>query len=242
MPSAGILIIGNEILSGKVTDLNSSYLCRELRELGVDVGRISVVPDEVDVIAHEVRTLSDQFDYVFTTGGVGPTHDDVTMEAVAEAFGVSVVVSPELKSLFEQYMKGAEFNDSHLKMCTLPDGSNLIDSSDFLFPLVSKENVFIFPGIPKLLEKKFESLREKVKGIPVLLRRVYLNRYESDIAHYLNALLEEFPDLELGSYPRTGDEEHHVLVTLESRDADYLDRAHASLLSRLPESFVLKSD
>lgn len=244
MPSAGILIIGNEILSGKVADLNSTFLCRELRALGVDVGHISVIPDRVDVIASEVRRLSQKFDYVFTTGGVGPTHDDVTMEGVALAFGVGLEEHPAFQAYFEKLLAqtGGSYNESYRKMSLLPANSELIDTDDFLFPLVSKANVFIFPGIPKLLYKKFEAVRERVRGVPILLRRVYLTQYESEIAHYLNELLEAFPELELGSYPRTENEVHKVLVTLESRDANYLQRAFETLLARLPAEFVLRSE
>lgn len=244
MPSAGILIIGNEILSGKVADLNSTFLCRELRALGVDVGQINVIPDRVDTIANAVRELSQKFDYVFTTGGVGPTHDDVTMEGVALAFGVALEEHPAFQAYFEKLLAqtGGEYNESYRKMSMLPARSVLIDTNDLLFPLVSKENVFIFPGIPKLLYKKFEAVRERVRGVPILLRRVYLTQYESEIAHYLNELLEKFPELELGSYPRTENEAHKVLVTLESRDADYLTRALDSLLARLPSDFVLRTE
>lgn len=242
MPSAGILIIGNEILSGKVADLNSTFLCRELRALGVDVGHISVIPDRVDLIANEVRMLSQRFDYIFTTGGVGPTHDDVTMEGVALAFDVALEEHPAFQAYFKKLLAqtGEAYNESYRKMSMVPAGSELIDTEDLLFPLVSKANVFIFPGIPKLLYKKFDAVRERIRGVPILLRRVYLTRYESEIAHHLNELLEKFPELELGSYPRTENEAHKVLVTLESRDADYLQRALKALLAELPADFVLR--
>jgi molybdenum cofactor synthesis domain-containing protein len=230
VPTAGILIIGNEILSGKVVDTNSSYLCRELRGLGVDVERILTIPDDIDTIASEVKTMSSAYDFLFTSGGVGPTHDDVTIEGVAAAFGVAVELSAT----------GREPNESQLKMAQVPTGATLLDAGDFWVPLVVMENVYIFPGIPELLRRKFESVRERFRGVPFALSRVFVKRHESDIAESLNALLHEFPELLLGSYPRMRKESYHVMLTLESRDAAYLQRALDSLLERLPADAIHK--
>src|SRR5438552_4596824 len=124
--TAGIILIGNEILSGKIADVNAAYLCRELRQLGVDVRRISVVPDEVELIAAEVAAQSRAFDVVFTSGGVGPTHDDVTIEGVARALGVPVVRDPRLVRLLEQLAKGRLMTEARLKMAEIPDGAELM--------------------------------------------------------------------------------------------------------------------
>lgn len=239
MPTAGILVIGNEILSGKVTDTNSPYLCRELRGLGVDVGRIHVIPDEIDVIARDVRGMADAFDFVFTSGGVGPTHDDLTMDGVAKAFGVPLQLD---ESIVERIARaqGRRPNESLLKMARIPTGAALLDAGDLWFPVIVVENVHIFPGIPELLRRKFDSVRERFRGVPFVLRRVFVTRSESDIAASLNALLGEFPALQLGSYPRVGAGDYHVQLTLESRDADYLTRALDSLLARLPSGAVLR--
>ncbi len=239
MASAGILIIGNEILSGKVTDSNSPYLCRELRTLGVDVGRILTIPDDVRVIAREVRALSDAYDVVFTSGGIGPTHDDLTMDGVALAFGRKVERNHSIAERIAR-AQGKPPNESQLKMAMVPEAALLIDAGDLWFPVVVVENVYVFPGIPELLRKKFESVRERFRGVPVLLKRVFVKRRESDIADELNALLVEFPELMLGSYPRIGDEAFHVLLTLESRDAGYLQRALDALLVRLPDDSIHK--
>jgi len=237
MPTAGIVIIGNEILSGKVTDTNSPYLCRELRTLGVDVERILTIPDVVDVIASEVRAMSGGYDFVFTSGGIGPTHDDLTMDGVAAAFGRKVVTNASIASRIER-AQGHAPNESQLKMAMVPEGARLVDAGDLWFPVVIVENVHVFPGIPELLRKKFESIRERFRGVPVLLKRVFVKRRESDIAQSLHELLAEFPELMLGSYPRIGEETFHVLLTLESRDAGYLQRALDSLLARLPPDAV----
>ncbi len=239
MPTAGILIIGNEILSGKVVDTNSPYLCRELRGLGVDVERVLVIPDEIDIIADEVRAMSTRYDYVLTSGGVGPTHDDLTMDGIAQAFGVKLEHSESISQRIER-AQGKPANASQLKMAQIPEGAKLIDSGDLWFPLVVLDNVHIFPGIPELLRKKFESVRHQLQGVPFLLKKVFVRRRESDIAADLNELLLEFPELILGSYPKVGVEEFRVQLTLESRDAGYLQRALDSLLARLSSEAIHK--
>ena len=237
MPTAGILIIGNEILSGKVTDSNSPYLCRELRDLGVETERILTIPDVVETIATEVRAMSRAYDFVFTSGGVGPTHDDLTMEGIARGFDVPLEVNESIAERISRAM-GKELNESQLKMATVPKGARLLDAGDLWFPVVILENVHIFPGIPELLMKKFDSIRTRFQGVPFLLKKVFVKRRESDIAASLNELLQQFPELMLGSYPKVGEEAFHVLLTLESRDAGYLQRALDGLLERLPEDAI----
>jgi len=134
--------------------------------------------------------------------------------------------------------QGRAPNESQLKMAMVPEDALLIDAGDLWFPVVVVQNVYVFPGIPELLRKKFESVRERFRGVPVLLKRVFVKRRESDIAHELNALLEQYPELMLGSYPKIGEESFHVLLTLESRDAGYLQRALDALLVRLPADSI----
>jgi len=239
MSTAGIVVIGNEILSGKVVDTNSPYLCRELRTLGVDVERIVTIPDVVEVIAEHVKAMSQAYDHVLTSGGIGPTHDDLTIDGVAAAFGRPLMQSEDVAGRIRGAM-GAAPNRSQLKMAQVPVGAALIDSGDRWFPLVVVENVYIFPGIPELLRKKFESVRDRFSGIPFVLKRVYVTLMESSIAEDLNALLGEFPDLLLGSYPRIHEESFRVMLTLESRDAGYVQRALDSLLARLPADAIHK--
>ncbi len=239
MPTAVILVIGNEILSGKVVDANSPYLCRELRALGVDVERVVVVPDVIEVIASEVKAMSQGYDYVFTSGGVGPTHDDVTMDGIAAAFGRPMVVNESISTRLER-AGGAPLNESMLKMAMVPEGSVLVDAGDLWFPVIRIENVHIFPGIPELLQRKFESIRDHFRGVPILLKRVYVKERESEIADRLREILQEFPELMLGSYPRVREREFHVMLTLESRDEDYLQRALDALLARFQGDAIHK--
>ena len=241
MPTAGLLVIGNEILSGKVVDANSPYLAKELRELGVDLERILTIPDEVELIAREVRAMSEAYDFVFTSGGIGTTHADMTMEAIAKAFDCEIEENASMMERMER-AQGKPPNESQRKMAMIPENSVLIDSGDLWFPIVVVENVHIFPGIPELLQKKFASMRERFRGVPFLLRRIYVTSNESDIAESLNDLLVEYPELMLGSYPRIGEEHYRVMLTLESRDEAYLTAAVASLLQRLPSDGVYRLD
>jgi FAD synthetase len=239
MPTAGILVIGNEILSGKVVDVNSPYLCEQLRGLGVDVERIVTIPDEIETIAFEVKAMSERYDYVFTSGGIGPTHDDLTIEGVAAAFDRTVEVDNKLEGMLRSAF-GGDLNESQLKMAKVPSGAALIDSDDKWFPLVVVENVYIFPGIPEGLHRKFESAKGRFSGVPYVLKRVYVKPSESDIVETLNALLEAFPDLILGSYPKLRESSYRVLLTLESRDEDYVQRALDRLLADLTEGAIHK--
>ena len=241
MPTAGFLVIGNEILSGKVVDTNSPFLAKQLREIGVDLERILTIPDDIDIIARGVRTMSDHYDHVMTSGGIGPTHDDVTMEGVAKAFDLPLELDVALCKRIEQ-ATGDHFNESMRKMAVLPRGALVEESEDLWFPLISVRNVFVLPGIPNLFERKFESVKNQLVGVPIALRRVYVKSYESEIAGHLNELLGDFSELMLGSYPRMGDADFRVLLTLESRDVQYLQRALESLLSRLPADTIHRVD
>ncbi len=239
--TAGIVVIGNEILSGKVSDTNSSFLTRELRAMGVDVRRISVIPDDLDDIARTVRRFRETFDLVFTSGGVGPTHDDVTIEGVARAFERRVVREPELERMLRDFYK-ERVNDARLKMSEVPQGAELIYGGTLAFPTMKLDNVYILPGIPEILQSKFLAIRERFTVDPFHLRVVYTREGEGAIAQHLNETLRVFPELLLGSYPKIGDPEYMVKVTLESKDLDYVERALAHLLSALPEGCVVKTE
>lgn len=235
--TVGIILVGNEILSGKIVDANAAYLCRELRDLGVDVRRISVIPDEVTIIAEEVRVFSRAFDIVFTSGGVGPTHDDVTIEGVARAMDVPVVRHPTLVGLLERYYAGAP-TEAALRMAEVPEGAELVAGS-LRFPTVLMRNVYVLPGVPEIFRQKFDALRERFRDRPFHLKCVFVRIGEGTLAAHLNNLLVDFPDLMLGSYPEISNPEYRVKVTLESRDDAYLGRALERLLARLPADAIV---
>ena len=237
--TAGIILIGNEILSGKIQDANAVYLCRELRALGVDVRRISVIPDEVQLIAEEVAGFSREFDVVFTSGGVGPTHDDVTIEGVARAMTVAVVRHPSLVALLERYYRG-KVTEAALRMAEIPEGAELVGGETVRFPTVLIRNVYVLPGVPEIFRAKFEALRERFRDAPIHLRNVFVTIGEGTLADYLNRLLTDFPLLQLGSYPELSNPEYKVKVTLESRDRGYVEQALADFLARLPADVVVK--
>lgn len=235
--TAGIVIIGNEVLSGKTQDTNSHFLCKELRALGVEVRRISVVPDEIELIGREVASFSRAFDMVFTTGGVGPTHDDVTMAGIAHGFGVKVIRHPELERRLRQ-RHGENINEARLRMAEVPEGAELLGEGSLYSPVVKLDNVFIFPGIPKILYERFEAIKESFRGSPFHLKVIYVKEGEGVIASILNGVLASYPKLLLGSYPVIDNPEYRVKVTLESKDQDYLNQAFETLLGAIPKGSI----
>jgi molybdenum cofactor synthesis domain-containing protein len=239
--TAGIIIIGNEILSGKVIDTNSPFLARELRRLGVTLLRILTIPDELDDIAAAVGEFHRAYDFVFTSGGVGPTHDDVTMEGVARGLGRKVIRHPAIEGRIREFYK-EQTNEARLKMSEVPEGTELIVDGRLGFPTIKCENVYILPGIPEILEQKFHAIRERFSASPYFLRVVYTSEGEGSIAEHLNATLAAFPDLLLGSYPKIGDPAYAVKLTLESKDETYVERALAHLLGLLPREAVVRTE
>jgi molybdenum cofactor synthesis domain-containing protein len=237
--TAGIILVGNEILSGKIVDANASYLCKELRALGVEVRRVTVIPDEVDLIAAEVARFAADYDVVFTSGGVGPTHDDVTIEGVARAAGVAVIRHPALVALLQGYYQG-KATDAHLKMAEVPEGAELLVDESVRFPTILMRNVYVLPGVPEIFRRKFDALRERFRDEPIFLRNVFVSIGEGILADHLNGLLRDFPELLLGSYPEFSNPEYKVKVTLESRDRGFLERALEEFLTRLPAESVVR--
>ena len=169
--TAAIIVIGNEILSGKVVDTNAAFLTKELRALGVSLRRILVIPDELDDIAEAIRTYRSQFDVIFTSGGVGPTHDDITMDGVARGLGRKVIRHAILEEQIRAY-SGDRINDARLKMADVPDGAELIFGGELNFPSVRVENIFILPGIPEFFRDKFMAIKSRFEGDPYFLRVV----------------------------------------------------------------------
>lgn len=237
--TAGIIIIGNEILSGKVRDTNSFYLVCELRDLGVDVKRISVIPDEIEIIGREVVEISGRYDYVFTSGGVGPTHDDVTMAGIAKGFGVNLVAHEGIKKILYSRYKDL-VNNSVLKMTEVPEGSEIDFHENMRFPVVSFKNIFIFPGIPEYMQNKFAIIKEKFRSSVFYLRRLYLNCHESNIAEILNGVVEKYKDVTFGSYPVLGKPDFSVIITAETKSEESLKIALQDLIDRLPGDLLVR--
>jgi molybdenum cofactor synthesis domain-containing protein len=236
---AGIIIIGNEILSGKIHDTNSYYLASELRRLGVIVMRILTIPDEIDVIASETCEFSKKYDYVFTSGGVGPTHDDVTMEGIAQGFGVKLIRHPELEDFFRDRY-GNHLSDPIIKMTRVPEGASVVRNREMGYPLVMFRNLYIFPGIPEYLREKFSHVSEELRTPVFYLKRYFLNARESEIANTLNAVVKKHRDVIFGSYPVLNDPEYKIIVTAESKSENALNEAGNDFVKMLPEGILVK--
>ncbi len=226
-PTAAIVVIGNELLTGKFRDENGPYLVDRLRTLGCDLVRIAVVRDVIGEIADEVARCAAAADFVLTSGGVGPTHDDVTLESIGAAFDLPMTRREELVALLRRF--DLPENDANLRMATIPEGAVLVDHGGLRYPVVVVRNVWIFPGVPKLLREKFEHVAHYFAGEQVCVARVYTDEHETAIAERLTALAGRHPGVDIGSYPRFGEGEHRVILTLESRDANALAAAHAEL-------------
>jgi FAD synthetase len=214
---AGIVIIGNEILSGKFADENAAFLIGELRSLGVELGRIAVIPDLVDDIAETVPRHAARFDVVFTSSGVGPTHDDVTMAGIARGFDTRVVRHPELERLLREYYRD-RLTDSHLRLAEVPDGTELVYGEDPVWPTICYRNVYILPGVPALFRRKFLAIRERFRSRPFHTARVYVMADEAAIATDLDRVVAAHPAVAFGSYPRFDETDYRVLLTVESHD------------------------
>jgi molybdenum cofactor synthesis domain-containing protein len=236
--TAGIIIIGDEILSGKVQDYNSFFMAQELWSHGVRLCRISIISDSIDEIAEEVRTYSERFDFVFTSGGIGPTHDDVTIAGVSRGFDVRTVVDPSLREQLEK--KQGPLSPEAMKMAEVPEGAEILNDEALSFPLIKFRNIFILPGIPQLLRKKFLAV-EKLFDEPLIhLKKVYLNESESEIAPVLNEIVRRYTNVKIGSYPVLDNKEYMVMVTLESLDKTSLYEAMADLLNSVPDTKLMR--
>jgi len=239
--TAGIVVIGNEVLSGKTQDINSHFFCAELRRLGVEVRKIATIQDEIELIGAEVAAFSARYDYVFTSGGVGPTHDDVTIEGIAHGFGLAVVRHPDIERRMRQRF-GGDVNEARLRMANVPEGAKLLATEALFAPIINIRNVYIFPGIPSILQERFHAIKEMFRDAPYYLKNVYVRYGEGVIAEMLNGVLARFPHLLLGSYPVLDVAEYKVKVTLESKDSAYLDQALHYFLASLPDDAVHRID
>jgi molybdenum cofactor synthesis domain-containing protein len=231
-PTAGMVVIGNEILSGKITDTNSPFLCRELRFLGIRLERLFTIPDDFALIGRVVREFSEHFTWVFTSGGIGPTHDDLTIPAIAAGFSVPVVRHPELERTVRLHY-GSRLTEDHLLMAQVPQGAELIDIEGLYYPQVQFRNVFIFPGVPQLFEFKFNAIKQRFQSRPIILREIFMKADEGIIAACLRETAERYEDVLIGSYPNFFKQDYSVKVTVEGREAASVEAAMADLNARL---------
>ncbi len=234
-PTIALVVIGDEVLSGRVEDLNSTYLSRRLTELGCAVERVVVIPDDVQQIATDVADCAARFSHVITTGGVGPTHDDVSMAGVAAAFSRSLERHAEAEAAIRNFYHN-EMNEAALRMADLPAGAELILKPGMRFPVVRVKNVWVFPGSPHLLQRKFESVCEYFTGTPYITRELRLNSGEPEIARFLTDIQRRFTDVTLGSYPQEPGADFRLLLTLKGKQQTAVDAAYAALQEGLTEA------
>ncbi len=229
--TAALIVIGNEVLSGRTKDANLPYLAARLNDIGVRLKEARVVPDDEDAIVGAVNECRGSYDYVFTTGGIGPTHDDITAQSVARAFGVALRRHPEAVARLGRHYSPGEFNEARLRMANIPEGGTLIDNPVSAAPGFQIENVFVMAGVPAIMRAMFEGLKHRlVGGEPLLSRTIKTTLPEGVVAEGLGALQARFPDVEIGSYPSFARREPGVRVVLRSTDAGRLEVATNELI------------
>ncbi|WP_102223830.1 competence/damage-inducible protein A [Acidimangrovimonas sediminis] len=237
-PTAAMLVIGDEILSGRTRDSNMHHLAGRLTEHGIDLVEARVIGDRRQTIIDTVNALRTQYDHVFTSGGIGPTHDDITAEAVAAAFGLPIDVRADARALLEAHYKrtGTELNAARLRMARIPEGARLIDNPVSTAPGFSLGNVHVMAGVPSVFEAMVEGLLPGlVGGAPVLSRTLRVMRGEGEVADILGALAGEYADLSFGSYPFQRDGRYGTNLVIRGSDAARLDEALSRLESAVAE-------
>jgi molybdenum cofactor synthesis domain-containing protein len=224
--TACVLIIGNEILSGRTEDANLAFLARGLGEIGIRLREARVIPDDRGVIVNTVNGVRRAFNYVFTTGGIGPTHDDITAQSIADAFGVKLILHPDAKRLLETHYPPGQLNEARLRMAMVPEGAALLPNPISRAPGFQIGNVFVLPGVPSIMQGIFEQLKYRLAGgDKVLSRSISCHLAEGTLAEDLGRLQARYPDVEIGSYPyfRRGD--FGVTLVLRSTDRKILAAA-----------------
>ena len=225
--NAGVIVIGNEILSGRTQDLNVSYIGKKLEELGIVLSEVTIIPDVEDEIVKKVRVYSEQYDYVFTTGGIGPTHDDITTFSIAKAFDVNVVRSEDAVDRMQKFYKHGQLTEARLKMADIPEGAILINNLVSGAPAYKIKNVFVLAGVPEIMRSMFDSLIEHlVSGPPILTTSVCTNLTESKLASGLTEIQDECKAVSIGSYPFFKQGNLGVNIVLRSTDRNLLLNQH----------------
>ena len=231
-PTAAMLVIGDEILSGRTRDANMHFLAGEFTKHGIDLREVRVVSDDQQAIVEAVNALREKFDTVVTSGGIGPTHDDITADCIAEAFGVPIDVRDDARALLQAHYdrQGMELNAARLRMARIPEGARLIDNPVSVAPGFSIENVHVMAGVPAIFEAMLASLLPQLTGgAPLLSQTLRVQRGEGDVALPLGALAAEFHDLQFGSYPFQKDGAFGTNIVVRGVDAARLDAAMVRL-------------
>jgi molybdenum cofactor synthesis domain-containing protein len=230
--TAALIMIGNEILSGRTQDANLAWLAKELNELGIQVREARVVTDDEAAIVEAVNALRARYDYVFTTGGIGPTHDDITSASVAAAFNLPFGTHPEAERRLRAYYPPEKLNEARLRMAKTPEGARLIDNPVSVAPGFIVENVHVLPGVPSIMRAMFDGLRSSLRGgAPVLSRTITVFAPEGEVARPLGEIQARHPEVEIGSYPFMRQDRFGTSLVFRSPDEARLRMAVEELLA-----------
>jgi molybdenum cofactor synthesis domain-containing protein len=239
-PTAGFVVIGDEILTGKVRDANTFKLAQMLFARGVRLRRVETITDDVDDIATTVKRLSETYTWVFTSGGIGPTHDDMTYEGIARAFSRELAYDDAVLAQMDEHGKSrgyGELNDARKRMALYPTGCEVVQPLEHLWvPVVVVENVHVLPGVPGLFSALIDGIEERFEGTPLHRVQLYTQKWEGDIAEPLTRAQRAHPGVAIGSYPRYGGAGFNVMVTLEGEDRAEVDALAAELEGELEAS------
>ena len=233
---AALIIIGNEILSGRTQDKNLSYLANWLNEIGIQLSEVRVIRDEEKVIIDTVNHLRSEYDYVFTTGGIGPTHDDITSLSIARAFGVELEVNDKALSILKEYYKDGELTEARMKMTMIPVGAELVDNPVSKAPGFKMDNVFVMAGIPSIMQGMLEGARRFLKGGDVV-KSMSIDVFtpESNVAQALTDLQNKYNDVEIGSYPFSKDNRFGTTLVMRSSNEKRLHQCDEELKELMKE-------
>ena len=237
--TAAVLAIGDELLSGRTKDANIGYIAEFLTAMGIDMREARIVSDDEDRIVEALNALRAQYDYVFTTGGIGPTHDDITADAIAKAFGVGIDHHPEAVRLLEEryaQMKRFKLNEARLRMARIPDGAELIENIISAAPGFHIGNVFVFAGVPSVMQVMLDAAAPKLQGGTVMdSRTIHAKIAEGDFAPALAVIQAEYPEVAIGSYPYFQGGKFGTNIVVRSRDASMLEDAADKVAQALEE-------
>lgn len=241
-PTAAMLVIGNEILSGKIADQNLVVLAEVLRKLGVKLERALVIPDDLRQIAQAVRELAEHHTWVFTSGGVGPTHDDLTIAGVAKAFKKKVVDDAEMAALIRATY-GERLREGHLFMARVPSGARLIRNEEVPWPAVLMRNVWVLPGVPEIFRMKMKLVEAEIApSAPLFSLSVLSTLDEGNLKPLLDRVVADHPQVEVGSYPRWTDPHARTKLTFDGGDRAACETARAAFVASLPDGGFVSED
>ena len=237
--NAAIIVIGNEILSGRTQDINVSFLCKWLNDLGVRVTEVRIIEDNEDSIVKNVNELKNKFKYIFTTGGIGPTHDDITSKSIAKAFNIKYDFHKEAYEILEKYYTPEKFNEGRKKMAKIPENAKLIYNPSSGAPGFIVKNVFCLPGVPSILKSMTEGLKDKIiGGKKILSKTISVQTVESEIAKSLGTVQDDFKNVEIGSYPFFRLGKIGVSIVIRSTEKKQIDDCYKQIINLIEKKEI----